>query len=180
MGATPIATARQAATSRPRELAPSCRVDHFHHFAHGFTDLPLVVLQYVSECCSQSWWIQRWWIFRGRRFFGRWRLFWRWRIFGRWWRLGELVMSISEEDHDRISTSIRSAEAKTSGEIVCVLAQTSTHTTASPVFIAAAAALVLPWLLTAFTAMTVYQILSLQVVAFLSLLMLLCLPRVRV
>jgi putative membrane protein len=89
-------------------------------------------------------------------------------------------MSISKEDQDRITSSIRSAEAKTSGEIVCVLAETSTHTTASPVFIAAVVALLLPWLLTALTAMTVYQILSLQVVVFLALLMLLCLPRVRV
>ena len=89
-------------------------------------------------------------------------------------------MSISKEDRDRITGSIRSAEAKTSGEIVCVLAESSTRTTASPVFIAALAALILPWLLTALTAMTVYQILSLQVVVFLALLMLLCVPRVRV
>ena len=89
-------------------------------------------------------------------------------------------MSISKEDRDRITGSIRSAEAKTSGEIVCVLAESSTRTTASPVFIAALAALILPWLLTALTAMTVYQILSLQVVVFLALLMLLCVPRIRV
>jgi putative membrane protein len=87
---------------------------------------------------------------------------------------------ISKQDQDRITIAIRAAEAKTSGEIVCVLAETSTYTTASPVFIAAAAALVLPWLLTAFTAMTVYQMLSLQVVVFLALLTVLCLPRVRV
>ena len=89
-------------------------------------------------------------------------------------------MGISKEDRDRITESIRAAEAKTSGEIVCVLAETSTRSTASPVFIAAAVALILPWLLTAFTAMTVFQILSLQVVVFLALLMLLCVPRVRV
>ena len=89
-------------------------------------------------------------------------------------------MSISKEDRDRITESIRAAEAKTSGEIVCVLAETSTRSTASPVFIAAAVALILPWLLTAFTAMTVFQILSMQVVVFLALLMLLCVPRVRV
>jgi putative membrane protein len=89
-------------------------------------------------------------------------------------------MNISKEDQDRISSSIRAAEAKTSGEIVCVLAQTSTHTTASPVFIAAAVALLLPWLLTAITAMTVFQILSLQITVFLALLTLFCLPRVRV
>ena len=89
-------------------------------------------------------------------------------------------MNISKEDQDRITKAIRAAEAKTSGEIVCVLAQTSTQATASPVFIAAVIALALPWLLTAFTAMTVFRILSLQIVVFLALLMLLCLPRVRV
>jgi putative membrane protein len=89
-------------------------------------------------------------------------------------------MSLSKEDQDRISSAIRSAEAKTSGEIVCVLAESSTHTTASPVFIAAVVALLLPWLLTAFTAMTVLQMLSWQVTVFLALLTLFCLPRVRV
>jgi len=89
-------------------------------------------------------------------------------------------MSISKEDHERIASAIHSAEAKTSGQIVCVLAQTSSHTTALPVFIAAAAALVTPWLLMTFTAMTVHRILSLQVVVFLALLMLFCLPRVRI
>jgi putative membrane protein len=89
-------------------------------------------------------------------------------------------MSISHEDHERIAIAIHSAEAKTSGEIVCVLAQTSTHTTALPVFISAVTALAMPWLLVTFTAMTVHRILSLQVVAFLMLLAFLSLPRVRV
>ena len=89
-------------------------------------------------------------------------------------------MSISKEDHERIAIAIHSAEAKTSGEIVCVLAQASSHTTALPILIAAVVALAMPWLLVTFTAMTVHRILSLQVVAFLVLLTLLCLPRVRV
>jgi putative membrane protein len=89
-------------------------------------------------------------------------------------------MSISEQDRERISKAIRAAEAKTSGEIVCVLAQTSSDAIALPILIAAVAALALPWLLVAFTAMTVYRILSLQVIVFLVLMMILCLPRVRV
>jgi len=89
-------------------------------------------------------------------------------------------MSISKEDRKRIANAIRSAEAKTSGEIVCVLARTSTHATALPVILAAAAALVTPWLLMAFTAMTVQRILSVQVIVFLILLLLLCLPGLRV
>jgi putative membrane protein len=89
-------------------------------------------------------------------------------------------MVISEQDRERISKAIRAAETKTSGEIVCVLAETSSDAIALPILIAAVAALALPWLLVAFTAMTVYRILSLQVIAFLGLTVLLCLPRVRV
>ena len=89
-------------------------------------------------------------------------------------------MTISTQDRERISVAIRAAEAKTSGEIVCVLAQSSSDATALPVFLAAVAALALPWLLVAFTAMTVQRILSLQTVMFFGLTMVLCLPRVRV
>ena len=89
-------------------------------------------------------------------------------------------MTISTQDRERISVAIRAAEAKTSGEIVCVLAQSSSDATALPVFLAAVAALALPWLLVAFTAMTVQRILSLQIVLFFVLMMVLCLPRVRV
>ena len=89
-------------------------------------------------------------------------------------------MSISEQERERISTAIRAAEAKTSGEIVCVLAQNSSDATALPIFIAAVVALALPWLLVALTAMTVHRILSLQIAIFFALMVLLCLPRVRV
>jgi len=89
-------------------------------------------------------------------------------------------MTMSPQDRQRISEAIGAAEAKTSGEIVCVLAQTSTGTTALPVLIAAVVALALPWLLVALTAMTVHRILSLQVIVFAGLLIVLWLPRVRV
>jgi putative membrane protein len=89
-------------------------------------------------------------------------------------------MSISKEDHDRIASAIRSVEAKTSGEIVCVLAKSSSQNTATPLFISAAIALAVPWSLMAFTAMTVQRILSLQVLVFLAILLFLSLPRIRV
>jgi putative membrane protein len=89
-------------------------------------------------------------------------------------------MSISPQDRQRIAAAIRSAEAKTSGEIVCVLAQTSSDTAALPVVIAAVIALALPWLLVSLTAMTVHRILVLQILVFFALLILLCLPRIRV
>jgi putative membrane protein len=89
-------------------------------------------------------------------------------------------MTISPQDRERISVAIRAAEEKTSGEIVCVLAQTSTDANALAILVAAAIALALPWSLVAATAMTVHRILSLQIVVFLVLLAVLCLPRVRV
>jgi putative membrane protein len=89
-------------------------------------------------------------------------------------------MSISAEDRKRISDSIHAAEARTSGEIVCVLAQSSVTATALPVFLAALGSLALPWLLVSFTAMPVYRILSLQVVAFVVLTAFLCWRPVRV
>jgi putative membrane protein len=89
-------------------------------------------------------------------------------------------MSISAQERTRIANAIRSAEARTAGEIVCVLARSSSHATALPGLLAAALALALPWLLVACTALTVERILLLQVVVFLALVLLLSLPRVRV
>jgi putative membrane protein len=89
-------------------------------------------------------------------------------------------MSVSEHDRSRIATAIRAAEAKTSGEIVCVLARTSTDATALPVLLAALLALALPWLLVALTEMSVHRILVLQIAVFCLLAAVLCLPRVRV
>jgi putative membrane protein len=91
-----------------------------------------------------------------------------------------MVMSMSAQDRERIGAAIRAVEAKTSGEIVCVLAQTSSDTTGLPILLAAAGALALPWLLVAFTAMPVTRILLLQIAAFVALAVILCLPWVRV
>ena len=89
-------------------------------------------------------------------------------------------MSVSEHDRSRIATAIRAAEAKTSGEIVCVLARTSTDPTALPVLLAALVALALPWLLVELTEMSVHRILVLQIAVFFLLAAVLCLPRLRV
>jgi len=89
-------------------------------------------------------------------------------------------MQMSPEDRDRIALAIRAAEAKTTGEIVCVLSEQSSDSGALPILLAALAALALPWLLVPFTALTVLTILSLQIVVFLALALLLCLPRLRV
>ncbi len=89
-------------------------------------------------------------------------------------------MNISEQDRERISAAIRAAELKTSGEIVCVLARTSSDATALPILLAALVALGVPWLLLAFTEFSVQRILLLQIVVFFLAIVLLCLPRVRV
>jgi putative membrane protein len=89
-------------------------------------------------------------------------------------------MSMSAQDRKRVGEAIRAAEARTSGEIVCVLAETSSDATGLPILLAVAAALALPWLLVAFTAMPVTRILLLQIVTFVALAVTLCLPRVRV
>ena len=113
----------------------------------------------------------------GRR--GR-RLLRRRRIVGRRRRIGGLVMEMSIEDRARIAAAIGAVEARTTGEIVCVLAEQSADSGALPILLAALAALAAPWLLVAFTTLPVLTILSWQVVVFVALALLLCLPRVRV
>ena len=88
-------------------------------------------------------------------------------------------MSISTADRARIAAAIAAAEARTSGEIVCVLARRSTDAAALPVLIATLVALALPWLLLATTSLAVNRILLLQILLFVALAALLCLPRVR-
>jgi len=88
-------------------------------------------------------------------------------------------MSISANDRKRISSAIRSAEGKTTGQIVCVLARSSSDSTALPLFIAAVVSFALPWLLVATTAMPVFRILALQIAVFLALTGVLHLPRLR-
>ena len=88
-------------------------------------------------------------------------------------------MELSEQDRARIAAAIHAGEARTSGEIICVLAKSSSdQATALPVLIAAVLTLP-PWVLMATTAMALQSMLSLQVVAFLVLLAVLGLPRVR-
>jgi putative membrane protein len=91
-----------------------------------------------------------------------------------------MVMTLSDQERARISDAIRRTEDRTSGEIVCVLARSSSEATALPIFIAAVLALALPWLLVAVTALAVREILIMQAVTFVALAMLLCVPTVRV
>jgi putative membrane protein len=87
---------------------------------------------------------------------------------------------LSTQDHARISAAISAAEARTSGEIVCVLAESSAQPGALPILIAAIVALALPWLLVAFTDFAVERILLLQILVFVLLSVLLLVPPVYV
>lgn len=89
-------------------------------------------------------------------------------------------MELSSEDRRRIADAIRAAESRTAGEIVCVLARSSTEPAALAILVAALAALALPWLLVGLTRLPVQDILWLQLALFLVLGMVLCLPGVRV
>src|SRR5579859_537722 len=175
MAAAAITAARQPTNCGSGKLASHRGGHHSCRAAHRFSWLSVVIPKHCVEyTCKFRRLAEQRRIFQRRRFF-RWR-----RIIGRRRCVGELVMDISQEDHERIAKAIHSAEAKTSAEIACVLAKTSSHNTAMPIFIASAAAFAAAWLFMAFTAMTVQRILSLQLVVFLVLVLLLSLPRVRV
>jgi putative membrane protein len=75
-------------------------------------------------------------------------------------------MAISAEDRARISEAIRAAEQTTSGEIVCVLARSSSEYTAAPVLVGALLALVLPWAFVLLTQWSVQRILVVQLIIF--------------
>src|SRR5262245_30398965 len=130
MGAAPITAARQGPAGRSDELDTVLRFSRLHHIGCRIADFPLAVHKCAGQCLGRFRPIRRRlfgrWLLWRRGLFGRRRLFRRWWVF-RWrWRFGELVMEISKEDEERITKAIRAAEAKSSGEIVCVLAQTST------------------------------------------------------
>jgi putative membrane protein len=92
-----------------------------------------------------------------------------------------MVMELSDADRACLSAAIRTSEQRTAGEIVCVLARTSSvGATALPVLIAALLALLVPWLLMALTALSLHLILSIQVLVFLVLFAVSCFPAVQV
>lgn len=73
---------------------------------------------------------------------------------------------ISNAERARIADAIRAAEGRTSGEIVCVLARSSSDYTYVPELWAAFLALVSPWIALALTHWSVERILALQIVIF--------------
>lgn len=73
---------------------------------------------------------------------------------------------IDQAQQDRISAAITAAEARTSGEIVAVIAPESASYLSVPFMIAALLALLVPWPFIHFTWMTVQSIYLIQLVVF--------------
>jgi putative membrane protein len=76
-------------------------------------------------------------------------------------------MHFTKEDHEAVSAAIRAAEKKTSGQIVCVLARSSSAYGYIPILWASLLALLTPWPLIYFTPWSVQRIFLLQLVVFL-------------
>ena len=89
-------------------------------------------------------------------------------------------MSVSAQDHARISAAIAAAEARTSGQIVCVLARSSSEYAAAPLLWSAAIALLAPWPLILFTELSVRALLSLQMFVYMVALIALSAPGIRI
>src|SRR5262245_9014222 len=111
-----------------------------------------------------------WRVGLGRRVVMGWLL--RRRLLGRGWllrrrrRIGELVMPLTNDDRVAIAAAIRAAEQRTCGQIVCVLARSSSDYSAVPIQWAAVLALIVPWPLIYFTQLTVQRIFLAQIVVF--------------
>jgi putative membrane protein len=78
----------------------------------------------------------------------------------------ELVMEFSKEDHEAVSAAIREAEKHTCGQIVCVLARSSSDFAYIPILWASVLALLVPWPLIDFTQWSVQRIFLLQLLVF--------------
>jgi putative membrane protein len=86
---------------------------------------------------------------------------------------------ISPEDKDRIAQAIRAAEARTAGEVFCVLAQHSSEYTLVPLAWACAVALVIPAPLIYLTLWPAWLIYAIQVIGFMIAALALSLPKIR-
>jgi putative membrane protein len=75
-------------------------------------------------------------------------------------------MEFTRADYDAVAAAIREAEVKTRGQIVCVLARSSSAYAHIPILWASALALVTPWPLIFLTQLSVERIFSLQLLVF--------------
>ena len=75
-------------------------------------------------------------------------------------------MPLTENDRTVITVAIRAAETQTCGQIVCVLARSSSDYSAVPIEWAAVLALIAPWPLIYFTLLSVQRIFLVQITVF--------------
>jgi len=75
-------------------------------------------------------------------------------------------MEFTRADYDAVAVAIREAEAKTRGQIVCVLARASSAYAHIPILWASALALMTPWPLIFLTQLSVERIFLLQLAVF--------------
>ena len=76
-------------------------------------------------------------------------------------------MEFGKEDHETVAAAIHEAEKRSSGQIVCVLARSSSDYAHVPILWASVLALLLPWLLIELTSWSVQRIFLLQFAVFL-------------
>jgi putative membrane protein len=86
---------------------------------------------------------------------------------------------LGPEDHARLTQAISEAEAKTTGEIYVVIAQSADEFHLVPVLWGALFALPLPWVLHLATSLSTTWILALQVLGFIAVASLLSIPQLR-
>jgi putative membrane protein len=75
-------------------------------------------------------------------------------------------MQFTKEDHEAVSAAIRDAESKTSGQLVCVLAHSSSNYAYVPILWASVLALIAPWPQIYFTQWSVQRIFLIQLLVF--------------
>jgi putative membrane protein len=90
-----------------------------------------------------------------------------------------MVMELTQKDHDAVAAAIEAAEARTSGQIVCVLAHASSDYAHVPVLWAGLLALFAPWPMIYFTPWSVQQIYFAQLLVFIVCGLALSWPRLR-
>ncbi len=88
-------------------------------------------------------------------------------------------MELFEADQKRIATAVAEAEQRSSGEIVCVLARSSSDYAMIPLVWAACIALITPAPLIAFTELSAHRIYLLQIMIFAIAAIILSLPALR-
>lgn len=88
-------------------------------------------------------------------------------------------MELTQQDYEAVAAAIAAAEAKTGGQIVCVLAHASSDYAYVPILWAGVLALLAPWPMIYFTGWSVQQIYFLQLLIFIVCGLVLSWPQLR-